>query len=189
VVLLAFLRNMRITLVISLVLPTVLLSTCLLLYVFGQSFQHHDPGRPMAAAVGLVVDDAVVMLEHIARRTDRTRARNENIEARHSCATPRKCCGRWAGSSAGDDRRVSFRWRFSVASPDRSSVRWRWNHGPDAGGVFPGFAAGGAAAGARPCCAHSDAEALEHAGPWLSRIRGGVSKRNRRHPAAAPVCC
>ena len=66
-VLLAFLRNKRITLVISLVLPTVLLSTCVLLYGFGQSFNIMTLGG-MAAAVGLVVDDAVVMLEHIARR-------------------------------------------------------------------------------------------------------------------------
>jgi len=66
-VLLAFLRNKRITLVISLVLPTVLLSTCVLLYVLGQSFNIMTLGG-MAAAVGLVVDDAVVMLEHIARR-------------------------------------------------------------------------------------------------------------------------
>ncbi|HMM67947.1 MAG TPA: efflux RND transporter permease subunit [Dokdonella sp.] len=66
-VLLAFLRNFRITLVISLVLPTVLLSACVLLYAFGQSFNIMTLGG-MAAAVGLVVDDAVVMLEHIARR-------------------------------------------------------------------------------------------------------------------------
>jgi len=66
-VLLAFLRNLRITLIISVVLPSVLLSTCVLLYVFGQSFNIMTLGG-MAAAVGLVVDDAVVMLEHIARR-------------------------------------------------------------------------------------------------------------------------
>lgn len=67
VVLLAFLRNLRITLVISLVLPTVLLCSCVLLFAFGQSFNIMTLGG-MAAAVGLVVDDAVVMLEHIARR-------------------------------------------------------------------------------------------------------------------------
>jgi CzcA family heavy metal efflux pump len=66
-VLLAFLRSRRITLVISLVLPTVLLSTCIVLYALGQSFNIMTLGG-MAAAVGLVVDDAVVMLEHIARR-------------------------------------------------------------------------------------------------------------------------
>ncbi len=66
-VLLAFLSNLRIPLVISLVLPTVLLSACLLLYGFGQSFNIMTLGG-MAAAVGLVVDDAVVMIEYIARR-------------------------------------------------------------------------------------------------------------------------
>ena len=67
VVLLLFLRNLRITMIISFVLPTVLLSTCVLLYAFGQSFNIMTLGG-MAAAVGLVADDAVVMLEHIARR-------------------------------------------------------------------------------------------------------------------------
>ena len=61
------LRNLRITLVVSLVLPLVLLSTCVLLQFFGQGFNIMSLGG-MAAAVGLVVDDAVVMIEHIARR-------------------------------------------------------------------------------------------------------------------------
>lgn len=67
VILLLFLRNMRITLIVSLVLPTVLLITCALLHAMGQSFNIMTLGG-MAAAVGLVVDDAVVMVEHVARR-------------------------------------------------------------------------------------------------------------------------
>ena len=67
VILLLFLRNWRITLIVSLVLPTVLLATCALLYAMGQSFNIMTLGG-MAAAVGLVVDDAVVMVEHVARR-------------------------------------------------------------------------------------------------------------------------
>ncbi|WP_347252804.1 efflux RND transporter permease subunit [Dokdonella sp.] len=61
------LRNLRITLVVSLVLPLVLLATCVLLQQLGQGFNIMTLGG-MAAAVGLVVDDAVVMIEHIARR-------------------------------------------------------------------------------------------------------------------------
>lgn len=67
VILLLFLRNKRITLIVSLVLPTVLLITCALLHAMGQSFNIMTLGG-MAAAVGLVVDDAVVMVEHVARR-------------------------------------------------------------------------------------------------------------------------
>lgn len=67
VILLLFLRNGRITLIVSLVLPSVLLATCVLLLALGQSFNIMTLGG-MAAAVGLVVDDAVVMIEHIARR-------------------------------------------------------------------------------------------------------------------------
>lgn len=67
VILLLFLRNGRITLIVSLVLPSVLLATCVLLFALGQSFNIMTLGG-MAAAVGLVVDDAVVMIEHIARR-------------------------------------------------------------------------------------------------------------------------
>ncbi|HWU68589.1 MAG TPA: efflux RND transporter permease subunit [Stenotrophobium sp.] len=67
IVLLVFLRSLRLMLVVALVLPAVLASTALLLDVFHMSFNMMTLGG-MAAAVGLVVDDAVVMLEHIMRR-------------------------------------------------------------------------------------------------------------------------
>lgn len=67
VVLALALRNLRITLAVGLVLPLVLLCTCLLLQQLGQSFNIMTLGG-IAAGVGLVIDDAVVMIEHIARR-------------------------------------------------------------------------------------------------------------------------
>ena len=67
VVLFVFLRSGRLTLITGLMLPAVLAGTCLLLFAFGMSFNMMTLGG-MAAAVGLVVDDAVVMLEHIMRR-------------------------------------------------------------------------------------------------------------------------
>jgi CzcA family heavy metal efflux pump len=67
VVLLIFLRNVRTTLIIALVLPAVLAVTAVVLRLLGMSFNIMTLGG-MAAAVGLVVDDGVVMLEHIARR-------------------------------------------------------------------------------------------------------------------------
>lgn len=67
-VLFGFLRQARITLVIALILPLVLAGSILGLSALGQSFNIMTLGG-MAAAVGLIIDDAVVMLEHIAKRS------------------------------------------------------------------------------------------------------------------------
>ena len=67
VVLFVFLRSGRLMLITGLTLPAVLAGTCLALYALGMSFNMMTLGG-MAAAVGLVVDDAVVMLEHMMRR-------------------------------------------------------------------------------------------------------------------------
>ncbi len=66
-VLFVFLRSGRLMLITGLMLPAVLAGTCLILFALGMSFNMMTLGG-MAAAVGLVVDDAVVMLEHIMRR-------------------------------------------------------------------------------------------------------------------------
>ena len=66
-VLLLFLRNIKITLIAVIVVPAVLSSTVVILYALGMSFNIMTLGG-MAAAVGLIIDDAIVMLEHIARR-------------------------------------------------------------------------------------------------------------------------
>ncbi len=67
VILLLFLRDLRLTLIIVVVLPVVLAITALLLTLLGMSFNIMTLGG-MAAAVGLIVDDAVVMVEHLVRR-------------------------------------------------------------------------------------------------------------------------
>ena len=67
VVLFLFLRSFRFVLVVAILLPAVLASTALLLMAFGLSLNIMTLGG-MAAAVGLIVDDIVVMLEHITRR-------------------------------------------------------------------------------------------------------------------------
>ncbi|MBX9884061.1 MAG: efflux RND transporter permease subunit [Novosphingobium sp.] len=67
IVLFAFLRSGRLMLITGLMLPAVLAGTCLILYALGMSFNMMTLGG-MAAAVGLIVDDAVVMLEHMMRR-------------------------------------------------------------------------------------------------------------------------
>jgi len=66
-VLLVFLRDWRITLAAVVVVPTVLAATTLVLKVIGQSFNIMTLGG-MAAAIGLIIDDAIVMIEHIERR-------------------------------------------------------------------------------------------------------------------------
>ena len=67
VVLFLFLRSWRLMLITATLLPAVLAATCLALLTLHMSFNMMTLGG-MAAAVGLVVDDAVVMLEHLGRR-------------------------------------------------------------------------------------------------------------------------
>jgi len=67
IILFLFLRNIRMTLIVALILPCVLLTAILLLYMLHMSFNIMTLGG-MAAAVGLIIDDGVVMLEHIMRR-------------------------------------------------------------------------------------------------------------------------
>jgi CzcA family heavy metal efflux pump len=66
-VLLVFLRNIPITLVAIVVVPAVLAVTTLALKLMGQSFNIMTLGG-MAAAIGLIIDDAIVMIEHMERR-------------------------------------------------------------------------------------------------------------------------
>ena len=66
-VLFVFLRNTRVILVALIVVPAVLAITMLLLRVLGMSFNMMTLGG-MAAAVGLIIDDVIVMIEHIMRR-------------------------------------------------------------------------------------------------------------------------
>ena len=66
-VLFAFLRSVRLMAITAAVLPAVLAGTCLVLFALGMHFDMMTLGG-MAAAVGLIIDDAVVMLEHMMRR-------------------------------------------------------------------------------------------------------------------------
>jgi len=66
-VLIAFLRNLRITLIMIVVVPAVFATTVLMLDLFHFNFNIMTLGG-MAAAVGLVIDDVIVMIEQIIRR-------------------------------------------------------------------------------------------------------------------------
>jgi CzcA family heavy metal efflux pump len=69
VVLLLFLRNWRATLIAVLVVPATLAGTVLFLSLLGMSFNIMTLGG-IAAAVGLIIDDVIVMIEHVVRRAE-----------------------------------------------------------------------------------------------------------------------
>ena len=66
-VLVVFLRNATITLIALVAVPATLLATVLMLRILGMSLNIMTLGG-MAAAVGLIIDDAIVMVEHVVRR-------------------------------------------------------------------------------------------------------------------------
>ena len=68
IVLLVFLRNWRITMLAITIVPASLAAAMLVLSLLGMSFNIMTLGG-LAASVGLVIDDVIVMIEHIARRS------------------------------------------------------------------------------------------------------------------------
>ncbi|MDB5494073.1 MAG: acrB/AcrD/AcrF family protein [Phenylobacterium sp.] len=66
-VLLVFLRDWKVTMAAVVAVPATLAATTLILLLVGQSFNIMTLGG-MAAAIGLIIDDAIVMIEHIERR-------------------------------------------------------------------------------------------------------------------------
>jgi len=66
-VLLLFLRDWRVTIIASITLPLTVLATFLFMRLFGESINLMSMGG-LAVAIGLVIDDAVVMVENIHRR-------------------------------------------------------------------------------------------------------------------------
>ncbi len=69
-ILLFFLRNVRSTLVVALSIPTSITSTFALLYMCGFTLNTMSLGG-LALSTGLIVDDAVVVLENIFRHIER----------------------------------------------------------------------------------------------------------------------
>lgn len=89
IVLFAFLRSARLMVLTGLVLPAVLAATSLALLALGATFNMMTLGG-MAAAVGLVIDDVVVMLEHVMRRMQeaKTTTATELLEAASEMGRP-----------------------------------------------------------------------------------------------------
>ena len=69
-ILLAFLRSWRATLISALAIPTTLAITFLFLYWGGQTLNLMSLGG-LAVAIGLIIDDTVVVIENIARHLQR----------------------------------------------------------------------------------------------------------------------
>ncbi|TAN15589.1 MAG: efflux RND transporter permease subunit, partial [Rhizobiaceae bacterium] len=66
-VIFGFLRNWRATAVAMLAVPMSVLVTCVVLKILGMTFNIMTLGG-IAASIGLLIDDAIVMIEQIARR-------------------------------------------------------------------------------------------------------------------------
>ncbi|MDE2127508.1 MAG: efflux RND transporter permease subunit [Armatimonadetes bacterium] len=73
-ILLLFLRNVRSTLVVGLSIPISIISTFALLYLGGFTLNTMSLGG-LALATGLIVDDAIVVLENIFRHIERDKLR------------------------------------------------------------------------------------------------------------------
>src|SRR5258708_1121182 len=80
IILVLFLRDWGTSLVAGLVIPATLLITFIVLKVTGQSFNLMPLGG-LAAAVGLVIDDAIVALENIVLHRDAGQNRSQAIQS------------------------------------------------------------------------------------------------------------
>ncbi len=80
IVLVLFLRDWGTSLVAGLVIPVTILVTFIVLKIVGETFNLMTLGG-LAAAVGLVIDDAIVVVENIVLHRD---AGEERVEAIHS---------------------------------------------------------------------------------------------------------
>jgi CzcA family heavy metal efflux pump len=88
VIIVVFLRDWRSSLVAGLVIPITVLVTFVFLKLTGQSFNLMTLGG-LAAAVGLVIDDAIVVVENIVLHRDSGEGRIEAIrKALHEITTP-----------------------------------------------------------------------------------------------------
>jgi CzcA family heavy metal efflux pump len=80
IILYAFLRNVGTTFVAILVIPVTILATFLAMYLVGLSFDLMTLGG-VAAAIGLVIDDAIVVVENIYTHLVRGQTRSEAVHS------------------------------------------------------------------------------------------------------------
>ena len=88
VILYLFLRDWRSSLIAGLVIPVTVAVTVLFLWVIGESFNLMTLGG-LAAAIGLVIDDAIVVVENIVLHRDAGEHRTEAVrKALHEISRP-----------------------------------------------------------------------------------------------------
>jgi CzcA family heavy metal efflux pump len=80
IILYAFLRNWGTTFVAILVIPVTVLATFLVMWLVGLSFDLMTLGG-VAAAIGLVIDDAIVVVENIYTHLARGQGRREAVQS------------------------------------------------------------------------------------------------------------
>src|SRR5438067_1290005 len=88
IILFLFLRDWTSSLVAGLVIPVTVAVTILFLWVIGESFNLMTLGG-LAAAIGLVIDDAIVVVENVVVHRDQGQSRTEAVRlALHEISTP-----------------------------------------------------------------------------------------------------
>ena len=119
IILVLFLRDWGSSLVAGLVIPATIAITLIALRLLGQSFNLMTLGG-LAAAVGLVIDDAIVVVENIVLHRDsgQSRARSDSQRA----ARDSRAAG---GIDHHADRGFSSADHDHRRRPARSSARWR----------------------------------------------------------------
>ena len=86
-VLLVFLRDWRLTIVAASTLPLTVVGTFFFMWLFGESINVMSMGG-LAVAIGLVIDDAVVVVENIHRRVKAGGSRESIEEATNELVAP-----------------------------------------------------------------------------------------------------
>jgi len=88
IILFLFLRDWTSSLIAGLVIPVTIAVTILVLWLIGQSFNLMTLGG-LAAAIGLVIDDAIVVVENIVLHRDSGEPRTQAVrKALHEITTP-----------------------------------------------------------------------------------------------------
>jgi multidrug efflux pump subunit AcrB len=82
-ILLGFLRSWRATLISALAIPTTLAITFLFLHMSGETLNLMSLGG-LAVAIGLIIDDTVVVIENIARHLAQTRGEGQGLRGQGS---------------------------------------------------------------------------------------------------------
>ena len=90
VILFLFLRDWSSSLIAGLVIPVTIAVTFVFLKIIGQSFNLMTLGG-LAAAIGLVIDDAIVVVENIVLHRDSGETRVQAVRKAHCARSPVRC--------------------------------------------------------------------------------------------------